>query len=130
MTKSNLPRQLCGSLVIAVGLLDIAFKRMNGEVHFAQPNSLCDAFNTVNADVSGVTIFLVVANERCTLDKHSTGSACRIQDAPVKGLDNLNDEFDERGWREELPRRVAPRSWRNYRGSTHKPFRKRLLQCP
>ena len=89
-------------LVVTVGLLDIAFKRMDGKVHLAEPDRFDDAFNAVNADVSGVAIFLVVANERCTLDKHTTGSAGRIKDASVKGLDNLNDEFHERGWREEF----------------------------
>ena len=89
-------------LIVTVCLFDIAFKGMDGEIHLAQPDRFDDAFNAVNTDVSVVAIFLVVANERCTLDKHSTGSAGRIKDAPVKRLDNLNDEFDERGWREEF----------------------------
>ena len=89
-------------LIVTICLFDIAFKRVNGEIHLTQPDRFGDAFNAVNADVSGVPIFLVVANERCTLDEHATGATRGIKDAPVKGLYNLNDEFDERSRGEEF----------------------------
>ena len=89
-------------LVVTIGLLDIAFKPMDCEVHFAQSDSFGDAFNAVDADVSGVSIFLVGANERCALDEHAARAASRIKNTTVKRLDNLNDEFNKGGRGEKL----------------------------
>ena len=88
--------------VITIGLLDIAFKPMDSEIHLAQPDSFGTAFYPVDADVSVVSILLMVTNELCALNKHPTGTAGRIKDSSVKGLDNFNDEFDEGGGREEF----------------------------
>ena len=89
--------------VVTICLLNIAFESMHGEVHLAQADSLCHLFNAVDADVPGRSVLLVVPNEFGTLHEHSAGATRRIKDTPVKRLQHLNDEFHERGRREEFP---------------------------
>ena len=50
----------------------------------------------------GLPFFLWLLMNAAPLDEHATGATRGIKDAPVKGLYNLNDEFDERSRREEF----------------------------
>ena len=87
--------------VIAVGLSDIAFESVHGEVHLAQPDGLRHALNAVNADLT-VPVLFVVVDKLGALDEHTPGAAGGIEDASLEGFDNFDNQFNEGGRREEL----------------------------
>ena len=82
--------------VVAVRLPDIAFQSMHGEVHLAEPNCLGDLFRSVNADLI-VPILPVVMDKLSTLDKHTARTTRWVQNPPFKRLENLDNQFYERG---------------------------------
>ena len=87
--------------VVAVGLSDIAFEAVNGEVHLAQSDGLRDSLNAVNADLT-VPVLFVVVDKLGALDEHTPGAAGGVQDASLEGFDNFDNQPNEGGRREEL----------------------------
>ena len=91
-----------GIFVVTVGLSNIALKSMYSKVHFAQSDSFSTALNPVKANISFISISLVVTNKFRTLDEHASGTTCGIEDTPMKGLEDFDNEFNEGGRSEEL----------------------------
>jgi len=87
--------------VIAVPQPNVARHGMHGKVHHAKLASLTDSFLAVARDFHGGFLF-VGFNEVSTLGKHATRSAGWIANASVVRLDDLYDQLDQRGWREEF----------------------------
>ena len=87
--------------VVAVRLSYIAFQSMHGKVHLTEPNRLRDLFRSVNADLI-VSILPVVMNKLCTLDKHTARAARWVQNPSFKRLENLDNQFYQRGGCEEF----------------------------
>ena len=89
-------------IIVTVGLFDVAFESMHSQVHFAQPDRLSNTLNPVKADIPLISILLVVVNKFSTLDKHTAGATGGIKNTSMKGLEDLDNEFNEGGRREEL----------------------------
>ena len=74
---------------------------MDRKVHLAQAHGILCLFLSINGDV-GAGVALMVFDETRTLHKHAAGATGGIEDAPMKWLDDLDDQFDNRGWREKF----------------------------
>ena len=82
-------------LVVGVGLADVAFETVDGEVHAAKGNGGANFLLTVDGEF-GRWILLVRLDESGTLHEHAAGTGGWIKHAPVEGLDDLDDESDDR----------------------------------
>src|SRR6266568_4150711 len=88
-------------LVVAVGLADITRKAVYGQVHAAQAHGLGGLLLAIDGNV-GARVLLVVLHETGALHEHTTRTTGRVKDTPLKGFDDLDDQFDDGGRREEF----------------------------
>ena len=93
--------------VVAVRLPDIAFQSVHGEVHLAEPNRLRDPFCPVNADLI-VPVPPVVMDKFGALDEHTARAARWVQNPSLERLENLDNQFYERGGGEEFAALALP----------------------
>src|SRR6266566_3190204 len=87
--------------VVAIGLANITRKTVYCQVHAAQAHGLGGLLLAINGDV-GAGVLLVVLHETGALHEHTTRTAGGVKDAPLKGFDDLDDQFDDGGRREEF----------------------------
>ena len=87
--------------VVAIGTLNVTFESVHGEVHFTEADGFRDAFNSVDADLS-VAVFSVSLYKIGTLNEHAAGAAGGVEDSSLERLNDLDNEFNEGGWCEEL----------------------------
>src|SRR5690349_231793 len=74
---------------------------MHGKVHTAQAHGLGGLLLTIDGDV-GAGILLVVLHKTGALYEHATRTAGRVKDTPLKGFDDLDNQFDDGGRCEEF----------------------------
>ena len=90
--------------VVGAALFDCALQAMHGEVHARQPHGGIDALLAVDGKLAG-GIFPVRADEAGALDEPAAGAAGEVEDAPVKGGGDFDEQADDaggRGWRAEM----------------------------
>src|SRR6266566_2010880 len=88
-------------LVVAVGLTNVTRKAVYGQVHAAQAHGLGGLLLAIDGDV-GAGILLVVLHKTGALDEHTARTAGGVKDTSLKGFDDLDDQFDDRGRSEEF----------------------------
>ena len=91
-------------VVVAVdvaAVADVAFEAVDGEVHAAQATGLVDLLDAVDGEFGG-GILLVLLHEARALHEHAARAAGGVEDAPVEGLDDLDEQPDDAARRVEL----------------------------
>ncbi len=88
-------------LVVAVSLADLAAQSVDRQVHGAEAHRLVDAFLAVDRDLLFGVVPMVL-DESSRLDEHAARTAGGVEDAAAEGLDDLDDQLDQRGRGEEL----------------------------
>ncbi len=77
-----------------VGLADVAFEPVDGEVHLGEADGGGRLFLSVEGDAVG-RVLAVALDEVAGLDEHSSRAAGGIKDDAVVGLDDVYDDLDE-----------------------------------
>ena len=88
-------------LVEGVGLGDVAFQPVNGEVHFREADGVAVFSCPKNVTLLG-RVAAVLLDEVAGLNKHAARAAGGIEHDAVVRLDDIDDGLHERGRREEL----------------------------
>jgi len=87
--------------VVGVGLANIAGQAVYCQVHTAEAHGLGGLLLPIDGDFVG-GVLLVVLHEAGALHKHAARTAGGVEDAPVKGFDDLDDQFDNGGGGEKF----------------------------
>ena len=96
-------------VVVAVdvaAVADVALKAVHGEVEPAQAAGLVGLLDAADGELGG-GVLLVLRDEARRLHEHTSGAAGGVEDAAVKGLDDLGEQLDDARWRVELAALLA-----------------------
>src|SRR5262249_25860423 len=88
-------------LVVGNGLGDLALQPMDGEVHLGDVDGIAVLLLAVKDDIPGRVPALVL-DEMAGLHEHAARAAGGVKDGAMIGLDDVDDDLDQRGGREEL----------------------------
>ena len=88
-------------LIVGDGFFDIPFEAVHRQVHAAELDGIGDLLLAMNRQFRG-RVLLVFSHEAGALDEHAAGSAGRVQDAAVIGLQDFDQQAHDAGWRVEL----------------------------
>src|SRR5712692_235780 len=81
---------------------------MHRQVNLAEVDGLQGFLLAIDGD-SGAGVALVVLDKTRTLHEHATRATGGIEDTPIEGFDDLDDQFYQCGWGEKLATTLALR---------------------